>query len=133
MIQPETPTVRKPKFEEGQASEPHLARGPASARRHLTVGRRGQVALFGLNRPQIQNRIDPDAFRALATAYYDYDHDPSLRAAWRCGPRSVNSEQGSRPGALLTSSKCTPHPIRQGADASDKEAHRPIQNIGEGY
>jgi enoyl-CoA hydratase len=43
--------------------------------------RHGQVALFGINRPQIQNRIDPVTFRGLATAYYDYDHDPSLRAA----------------------------------------------------
>lgn len=47
----------------------------------LTVERRGQVALFGLNRPQVQNRVDPETMRAMAKAYYDYDHDPSLRAA----------------------------------------------------
>ncbi|GGF35978.1 putative enoyl-CoA hydratase/isomerase [Aliidongia dinghuensis] len=47
----------------------------------LTVERRGQVALFGLNRPTVQNRVDPETFRALARAFYDYDHDPSLRAA----------------------------------------------------
>jgi enoyl-CoA hydratase/carnithine racemase len=47
----------------------------------LTIERRGQVALFGLNRPQVQNRVDPETFRALAKSIYDYDHDPSLRAA----------------------------------------------------
>ncbi|RFC00683.1 enoyl-CoA hydratase [Rhizobium leguminosarum bv. trifolii] len=47
----------------------------------LTIERRGQVALFGLNRPAIENRVDPETFQALARALYDYDHDPSLRAA----------------------------------------------------
>jgi enoyl-CoA hydratase/carnithine racemase len=47
----------------------------------LTVQRRGQVVLFGLNRPKLQNRVDPETFQALAKAMYDYDHDPSLRAA----------------------------------------------------
>jgi enoyl-CoA hydratase len=47
----------------------------------LTIERRGQVALFGLNRPQVQNRVDPETFQALAKAIYEYDHDPSLRVA----------------------------------------------------
>ncbi|WP_349962542.1 enoyl-CoA hydratase-related protein [Rhizobium sp. ZPR3] len=47
----------------------------------LTIERRGQVALLGLNRPAAENRIDPETFRALAKALYGYDHDPSLRAA----------------------------------------------------
>jgi enoyl-CoA hydratase len=47
----------------------------------LTVERRGQIVLIGINRPYIHNRIDPETFGALAKAYYDYDHDPSLRAA----------------------------------------------------
>ena len=47
----------------------------------LTIERRGAVVLFGLNRPHLQNRIDPETFRALARAIYEYDHDPSLRAA----------------------------------------------------
>jgi enoyl-CoA hydratase/isomerase-like protein len=47
----------------------------------LTIERRGQIVLFGVNRPYIQNRIDPEAFEKLAEAYYQYDHDPSLRAA----------------------------------------------------
>ncbi|MGA7854917.1 MAG: enoyl-CoA hydratase-related protein [Candidatus Acidiferrales bacterium] len=47
----------------------------------LTIERRGQIILFGINRPYIQNRIDPETFEKLAEAYYQYDHDPSLRAA----------------------------------------------------
>ena len=58
-----------------------LADIPFSESAKLTIERRGQVALFGINRPYIQNRIDPETFQAMARAYDDYDHDPSLRAA----------------------------------------------------
>jgi enoyl-CoA hydratase len=54
---------------------------PASAAAKITVERRGEIVLIGINRPDIQNRIDPEAYLALAKAYSDYDHDPSLRAA----------------------------------------------------
>jgi enoyl-CoA hydratase len=54
---------------------------PAGPNIKLTIERRGQVVLFGINRPYIQNRIDPETFEKLAEAYYQYDHDPSLRAA----------------------------------------------------
>jgi enoyl-CoA hydratase len=64
-----------------QAQSTTLTEVPFGPNTKLTIERRGQVALFGINRPYIQNRIDPDTFRALAKAYYDYDHDPSLRAA----------------------------------------------------
>src|SRR5882757_1904926 len=47
----------------------------------VTVERRGKIVLIGINRPYIQNRIDPETFVGLAKAYYQYDHDPSLRAA----------------------------------------------------
>jgi enoyl-CoA hydratase len=47
----------------------------------VTVERRGAIVLIGINRPYIQNRVDPEARAALAKAYYDYDQDPSLRAA----------------------------------------------------
>ncbi len=47
----------------------------------ITVERRGAIVLMGINRPYIQNRIDPEAFYALAKAYYGYEHDPGLRAA----------------------------------------------------
>jgi enoyl-CoA hydratase len=54
-----------------------LAEVPFANGASLTVERRGQVALFGLNRPQIQNRIDPATLGALARAYYDYDPQSS--------------------------------------------------------
>jgi enoyl-CoA hydratase/carnithine racemase len=57
-----------------------LAEIPLSEKNKLSIERRGQVALIGINRPYIQNRIDPETFQALAKAYYDYDRDPSLRA-----------------------------------------------------
>ena len=47
----------------------------------LTTERREQIVLFGINRPYIPNRIDPETYEKLAEAYYQYDHDPSLRAA----------------------------------------------------
>jgi enoyl-CoA hydratase len=58
-----------------------LAEVPLRPETKLTIERRSQVALIGINRPYIQNRIDPETFQALAKAYYHYDHDPSLRAA----------------------------------------------------
>jgi len=66
---------------ESPASETGLAEVPLASGATLTVERRGEVALFGINRPHIQNRIDPATSRALAKVYYDYDRDPSLRAA----------------------------------------------------
>jgi enoyl-CoA hydratase/carnithine racemase len=55
---------------------------------------RGQIVLFGINRPYIQNRTNPDAFEKLAEAYYQYDHDPSLRAAILFG-HGENFSKGS--------------------------------------
>jgi len=47
----------------------------------VTVERRDRVMLIGINRPTIFNRIDPDTYSALASAYFNYEHDTSLRAA----------------------------------------------------
>lgn len=47
----------------------------------ITLENRNQVLLIGINRPQNYNRVDPEAYHALAKAYYDYDQDGSLRAA----------------------------------------------------
>lgn len=47
----------------------------------LTVERRGPIVLLGINRPEVHNRIDPETSQSLGRAYYDYEHDPSLRAA----------------------------------------------------
>src|SRR5207247_381794 len=46
----------------------------------VTVERRGDIVLVGLNRPFIQNRIDPPMRLRLAATFYQYEHDPSLRA-----------------------------------------------------
>ena len=54
---------------------------PFSSSAKVTVERRDQIVLIGINRPYIQNRIDPEAYNALAKAYYQYEHDPLLRAA----------------------------------------------------
>jgi len=47
----------------------------------ITVEPRGQIVLIGVNRPQMFNPIDPEAFYGLAKAYYYFDNDPTLRAA----------------------------------------------------
>lgn len=54
---------------------------PLSSGAKLTRERFGQIVLLGINRPYIQNRTDPETFEKLAEAYYQYDQDPSLRAA----------------------------------------------------
>ena len=54
---------------------------PFNSDTKLTIERRGQIVLVGINRPYIQNRIDPETFEKLAEAYYQYDHDPSLLVA----------------------------------------------------
>jgi enoyl-CoA hydratase len=54
---------------------------PVSPDNKITVERRGPIVLIGINRPQMFNRIDPDAFYGLASAYYDFDNDDTLRAA----------------------------------------------------
>src|SRR3984957_3510283 len=58
-----------------------MAETPLGAASKVTVERRGQIVLIGINRPSIQNRVDPETYLCLAKAYYQYEHDPSLRAA----------------------------------------------------
>ncbi len=74
-----TPAAAAETGQEAQVTR--LAEAQLGPNTKLTIELRDQVALFGINRPYIQNRIDPETFQALAKAYYDYDHDPSLRAA----------------------------------------------------
>ena len=69
-----------------------LAEVPLGPGIKMTIERRGQVALFGLNRPSVQNRIDPETFQALAKGIYDLDHDPSLRVAILFGHGNVFSQ-----------------------------------------
>ena len=58
-----------------------MAETPAGVTSKVTVERRGQIVLIGINRPSIQNRVDPETYLGLAKAYYQYEHDASLRAA----------------------------------------------------
>src|SRR5580704_1459068 len=64
-----------------QPDEVKMPDVPLSSAAKVTVERRGQIVLMGINRPYIHNRIDPETYIGLARAYYRYDHDPSLRAA----------------------------------------------------
>ncbi|HEY4876695.1 MAG TPA: enoyl-CoA hydratase-related protein, partial [Puia sp.] len=54
---------------------------PLSADARITVERRGQIVLIGINRPDMFNHINPVTFYGLSKAYYDFDNDTSLRAA----------------------------------------------------
>jgi enoyl-CoA hydratase len=58
-----------------------LADVPPGASATITVERRGAIVLIGLNRPFIQNRLDPPTRVRLAETLYQYEHDPTLRAA----------------------------------------------------
>jgi enoyl-CoA hydratase len=57
-----------------------LADVPLGSSVTVTVERRDDIVLVGLNRPFIQNRIDPPTRMRLAATFYQYEHDPSLRA-----------------------------------------------------
>jgi enoyl-CoA hydratase len=74
------------------ASVTRLADIPLSTSATVTVERRGDIALIGLNRPFIQNRLDPPTRVRLAEAFYQYEHDPSVRAVVLFG----HGEQFSR-------------------------------------
>jgi enoyl-CoA hydratase/carnithine racemase len=65
----------------GQTDVTTLADVPLGPSTTITVERREQIVLIGLNRPFIQNRLDPPTRLRLAETLYQYDHDPSLRAA----------------------------------------------------
>jgi enoyl-CoA hydratase len=54
---------------------------PFSPSTKVTVERRGQIVLIGINRPEMYNRVDPETFYGLASAYYAFDSDSTLRAA----------------------------------------------------
>jgi enoyl-CoA hydratase/carnithine racemase len=58
-----------------------LADSLLSTNATITVERRDDIVLVGLNRPFIQNRLDPPTRVRLAEVFYQYEHDASLRAA----------------------------------------------------
>src|SRR5689334_8924457 len=53
---------------------------PLTASNTVTVERRDDIVLVGINRPSIQNRIDPPTRLRLNEVMYQYEHDPTLRA-----------------------------------------------------
>src|SRR5689334_3045199 len=53
---------------------------PLTPTNTVTVERRDDIVLVGINRPAIQNRIDPPTRLKLNEVMYLYEHDPSLRA-----------------------------------------------------
>jgi enoyl-CoA hydratase len=77
---------------------------PLSPGARITVERRGQTVLIGINRPQAFNHIDPEAFYGLAKAYYDFDKDPTLRAAVLFG-HGENFSRGNDVGAFFALAK----------------------------
>ena len=76
-----------------------LADVPLSSSATVTAERRGEIVLIGLNRPFIQNRLDPPTRVRLAETLYQYEHDPSLRAAVLPAPSRSRSRPpgGERP------------------------------------
>ena len=64
-----------------EAEEQKMAGAPRTATTKVTVERRGQIVLIGINRPEVQNRVDPETYGELGNAFYRYDRDPTLRAA----------------------------------------------------
>ena len=65
----------------GTPPDTRLADAPLAPGTTITVERRADVVLVGLNRPFIQNRLDPPTRARLSEVMYQYEHDPSLRAA----------------------------------------------------
>jgi enoyl-CoA hydratase len=47
---------------------------------YTTLEKRGAILLIGINRPEVQNRIEVPTFLAIGRAYWQLDHDDELRA-----------------------------------------------------
>ena len=98
-----------------QPAEPAttLADVPLNASNTITVERRDDIVLIGLNRPFIQNRLDPPTRARLAETIFQYEHDPTLRAAILFGHGDnfsrgidVNASQA----ALIAGQRAAPRP-----------------------
>ena len=64
-----------------EAEEQKMADAPRTPTSKVTIERRGQIVLIGINRPEVHNRVDPETYGGLGKAFYRYDRDPTLRAA----------------------------------------------------
>ena len=71
----------------------HMADIPLSSEAKITVERRGEIILIGVNRPQNYNRFDPDAFFGLARPTTT---STTTRA---CGRRCSSAMARTFPGA----------------------------------
>jgi enoyl-CoA hydratase/carnithine racemase len=58
-----------------------MADAPRTPTTEVTIERRSQIVLIGINRPEVHNRVDPETYSGLGKAFYRYDRDPTLRAA----------------------------------------------------
>jgi hypothetical protein len=65
----------------GQSARAQGATGEKPAPAYVTLERRGSILLIGINRPEVQNRIEVPTFLALGRAYWQLDHDEALRTA----------------------------------------------------
>jgi enoyl-CoA hydratase/carnithine racemase len=67
-----------------QSAAPSGQQAPSSRsvnQQGLKLEKQGAVFLIGINRPEAQTRIDFPTYVGLGQAYYEYEHDDSLRAA----------------------------------------------------
>jgi enoyl-CoA hydratase len=72
--------ARTARAQQPPAGDTRLTDVPLTTSTTISVERRGEIVLVGINRPSIQNRIDPPTRTLLAQAFYRYEHDPTLRA-----------------------------------------------------
>jgi enoyl-CoA hydratase/carnithine racemase len=63
----------------GAQAQNSTAEKPAPT--YVTLERRESILLIGINRPQVQNRIEVPTFLAIGHAYWQLDHDDALRVA----------------------------------------------------
>lgn len=74
MVRAQAPPVTTP-------GDIRLDDAPLSAGAAITVERREDIVLIGINRTSMRNRLDGATRRRLGQVMYGYEHDPSLRAA----------------------------------------------------
>ena len=96
----------------------------------LTIERHGEVVLLGLNRPTQGNRIDSTMRTLLSKAYFEFEHDESLRVAVLFGHgdhffqgvdvKAVSAEIGK--GTDQTVKPDTIDPLRKGG----QKLHKPV-------
>jgi len=64
-----------------ETEELRMADAPRTPTSKVTVERRAEIVLIGINRPEVHNRVDPETYSELGKAFFPYDRDPTLRAA----------------------------------------------------